>query len=94
MAGAFGRTGTHYFYADAEGLEILRTSLKLSCASKGENVVVIVLDDPGLFRDTVQPVSGVVCTSPVQTYLDLAASGERGQEAADHLRQERLQWQE
>lgn len=90
----FGRTGTHYFYADAEGLEILRTSLKLSCASKGENVVVIVLDDPGLFRDTVQPVSGVVCTSPVQTYLDLAASGERGQEAADHLRQERLQWQE
>jgi hypothetical protein len=36
----------------------------------------------------------VVCTSPVQTYLDLAAAGERGQEAADHLRQERLQWQE
>lgn len=90
----FGRTGTHYFYADAEGLEILRSSLKLSSASKGENVVVTVLEDPGLFRDTVQPASGVVCTSPVQTYLDLAAAGERGQEAADHLRQERLQWQE
>ena len=90
----FGRTGIHYFYADAEGLEILRSRLKLSSASKGENVVVTVLDDPGLFRDTVQPASGVVCTSPVQTYLDLAAAGERGQEAADHLRQERLQWQE
>lgn len=89
----FGRTGTHYFYADAEGLEILRSRLKLSSASKGENVVVTVLDDPGLFRDTVQPALGVVCTSPVQTYLDLSAAGERGQEAADHLRQERLQWQ-
>lgn len=90
----FGRTGTHYFYADAEGLEILRSRLKLSSASKGENVVVTVLDDLGLFRDTVQPALGVVCTSPVQTYLDLAAAGERGQEAADHLRQERLQWQQ
>ncbi len=89
----FGRTGTHYFYADAEGLEILRSRLKLSSASKGENVVVTVLDDPGLFRDTVQPASGVVCTSPVQTYLDLSAAGERGREAAEHLRQERLQWQ-
>ena len=89
----FGRTGTHYFYADAEGLDLIRSSLKLSSASKGENVVVTVLDDPGLFRDTVQPAAGVVCTSPVQTYLDLAAAGERGKEAADHLRQERLQWQ-
>lgn len=89
----FARTGIHYFYADAEGLEILRSCLKLSSAGKGENVVVTVLDDPGLFRDVVQPASGVVCTSPVQTYLDLAAAGGRGQEAADHLRQERLQWQ-
>ncbi|WP_404826365.1 hypothetical protein [Diaphorobacter aerolatus] len=67
--------------------------MKLSSTSKGENVVVTVLDEPGLFQDTVQPAPGVVCTSPVQTYLDLAAAGERGQEAADHLRQERLQWQ-
>ena len=88
----FGRTGTHYFYADAAGVEFLRSSLKLSAASKGENVVVEILDDSGLFRDTVQPAPGVVCTSPVQTYLDLAVAGERGQEAADYLRQERLQW--
>jgi hypothetical protein len=30
----------------------------------------------------------------VQTYLDLAASGERGREAAEFLRRERLQWSE
>lgn len=89
----YARTGTHYFYADQAGLEGLQSSLKLSSASKGDNVVVTVLDDPGLFMDTIEPVQGLVCTSPVQTYLDLAQAGERGREAADHLRQERLQWQ-
>jgi hypothetical protein len=29
----------------------------------------------------------------VQTYLDLSASGERGAEAAEHLRRTRLTWQ-
>lgn len=88
----YGRTGTQYFYADEMGLERLRSVLKLSGASKGENVVVTVLEDPGPFRDTVEPAPGVLCTSPVQTFLDLAVAGERGREAADHLRRERLQW--
>lgn len=89
----YGRTGTQYFYADDAGLEQLRSGLKLSSTSKGENVMVTVLKDLGVFRDTVEPAPGVICTSPVQTYLDLAAAGERGREAADHLRQERLTWQ-
>lgn len=89
----YGRTGTQYFYADDAGLEQLRSALKLSSISKGENVVVTLLKDLGMFRDTVELAPGVICTSPVQTYLDLAAAGERGREAADHLRQERLTWQ-
>ena len=48
--------------------------------------------DYQLILDTVEPAPGVACTSPVQTYLDLSKAGERGREAADHLRQERLQW--
>ncbi|WP_028216483.1 type IV toxin-antitoxin system AbiEi family antitoxin [Paraburkholderia oxyphila] len=88
----YGRTGTQYFYADESGLDRLCDALKLSPASKGENVVVTLLDDPGLFLDSVEPAPGVVCTSPVQTYLDLSNAGERGREAADHLRDERLQW--
>lgn len=89
----YGRTGMQYFYADDAGLEHLLTGLKLSSTSKGENVTVIVLKDLGVFRDTVEPAPGVICTSPVQTYLDLAAAGERGREAADHLRKEKLTWQ-
>lgn len=88
----FGRTGTHSFYVDKQGLELLQSTLKLSPASKGENVVVSVLEDDGLFRDAVEAAPGALCTSPVQTYLDLAHAGERGREAADHLRRELLKW--
>ncbi len=89
----YGRTGMQYFYADDAGLEHLLGGLKLSSTLKGENVTVTVLKDLGVFRDTVEPAPGVICTSPVQTYLDLAAAGERGREAAEHLRKERLTWQ-
>lgn len=89
----YARTGTHYFYADEKGLERLRSVLNLSSASKGQNVIVALPKDTGLFLDTVEPAPGAVCTSPVQTYLDLVVAGERGAEAAEHLRKEKLAWQ-
>lgn len=88
----YGRSGTHYFYADPPGLERLRFTLKLFSASIGENVVVTVVDEPGLFRDTVKPAPSIACTSPVQTYLDLFGAGERGREAAQQLRLAGLGW--
>ena len=88
----YGRTSTHYFYADEEGFDRLHSALKLSAVSKGENVVVTVLDEPGVFHDSIEPAPGVICTGYVQTYLDLSNAGERGREAADHLRREKLQW--
>lgn len=88
----YGRTGSQYFYADQQGVERLRSTLKLSPANKGENVIVNVLDEPGLLLDTEEPAPGIICTSPVQTYLDLFKAGERGQEAAEHLRREKLKW--
>jgi len=88
----YGRTGTHHFFADEEGLRKLQAALKLASASKGENVVITVPKDLELLSDTVEPAPGAICTSPVQTYLDLSIAGERGAEAADHLRQERLSW--
>jgi len=88
----YGRTSTAYFFADKEGLRKLQAALKLTPTSKGENVVVTVPKDLGLLTDTVEPAPGAVCTSPIQTYLDLSIAGERGAEAASHLRQERLSW--
>jgi len=88
----YARIGSQYFYADEVGLDTLRHYLKLSPTQMGENIVVTRLGDHGLFRDAVNAAPGVICTSPVQTYLDLAAAGERGREAADHLRREKLTW--
>ncbi|WP_245321339.1 hypothetical protein [Bradyrhizobium sp. NAS96.2] len=88
----YGRTATQYFYADSAGVELLKQQLKLAPSSKGENVVVMVPKDDGVFRDAIEPAPGVFCTSDVQTYLDLCTAGERGGEAAEHLRRTRLNW--
>lgn len=88
----YARISTHYFYADSEGLENLTKALQLTPTSKGENVVITIPKDKGLLLDTVETAPGVICTSPVQTYLDLSIAGERGKEAARHLRKETLIW--
>ena len=89
---AYARTGTHYFYADEEGFEKLQTSLKLGQVPKGHNVSITVVTDSGLLFDTEEPIEGAVCTSAIQTYLDLSIAGERGREAADYLRETKLNW--
>ncbi|WP_112178136.1 type IV toxin-antitoxin system AbiEi family antitoxin [Paraburkholderia unamae] len=88
----YGRTGTHYLYADPEGVEKMRVALRLAPASKGENVLITIPKDAGLLADTVEPAPGAICTDPIQTYLDLSIAGERGAEAAEHLRREKLSW--
>lgn len=88
----FARVGTQFFYADEHGLERLQTALVLSSPAKGENVIVTVPEDEGVYRDAVEPAPGAVCSGLVRTYLDLSAAGERGREAAEHLRRERMGW--
>jgi hypothetical protein len=89
----FARTGTQYLYAHSRALEHIQSQLQLSSTLKGENVVVSFPKDSGIFLDAYEPVPGIHCTSPVQTYLDLSVSGERGVEAAEYLRSARLAWQ-
>jgi hypothetical protein len=86
----YARIGTHFFYADDAGLDVLRQTIALSSAAKGENVIVTRLNDSGLFLDAITVPPGIACTSVIQTYLDLSAGGDRGREAADHLRREKL----
>lgn len=87
----YGRTGYRQFYTDATGQEILSKHLKLLPVYEADaNVVLERLTDDGVFLDRIQPAPSLWCTSPVQTYLDLTTLGERGREAADHLRREVL----
>lgn len=86
------RTGTEYFYANEKGMAQIADALRTSSVEKGENVEILILKDRNILKDTIEPSSGVICTSPVQTYLDLTISGERGMESAEHLRRETLTW--
>jgi len=88
----YSRIGTLHFYADPQGLEALKEALQLTPVTKGDNIVITLPKDKALLFDTVEPSPGVLCTDPVQTYLDLSIAGERGQEAAHYLRQEKFRW--
>ncbi len=88
----YGRVGKDYLYADRAGLSALREAAPLDEIGRGANLEIMVLADDGLFLDTIEPAPGVKTTSPVQTYLDLANAGERGEEAARHLRSAGLRW--
>lgn len=88
----YGRTGKSYFYADPAGLEKLVRILGLTSPKAGANIRITIPKDEGVLLDAEEPTPGVVCTSKIQTYLDLYASGERGQESAGHLREQKLEW--
>jgi hypothetical protein len=88
----YGRIATHNLLSQTAELERLHQALALQPAVSGANVVVTVPAQEGVFFDAVYPSPGIACTSPVQTYLDLSAAGERGKEAAEHLRSKLLRW--
>jgi hypothetical protein len=81
----YARVAGEYFYADRAGEARIKAMLKLEPATKGENITIDIASDAGVFQDAVEVASGFRCTSVIQTYLDLAAAGERGEESAQHL---------
>ena len=84
------RQATQFFYADAVGAAALERCLHLEPATRGENVVIWEPREDDVFSSRVEPAPGIWCSGPVQTWLDLAASGGRGEEAAEHLLREIL----
>lgn len=89
----YGRTSALFLWSEEAEVDKIRDRLELSSSLKGENVVVSVTQDRGIFFDAFAAEYRIRCTSPLQTYLDLSKSGERGEEAAEHLRRLRLSWQ-
>ena len=88
----FSRSGTHSFYADKFGAELLKERLKLTPAPRGANVVLRIPTDASLFDDANEPGPNVFCTNPIVTYLDLWAGNERQREAAEHLADKFFPW--
>ena len=86
----FARYPFQTFYADEVGESILRESLQLEPVGKGENVIIDLPSDAGILADRIEAAPGLWSTGLAQTYLDLCAAGERGVEAAEHLRRVRI----
>lgn len=89
----FARQATTYLLAQRESIKAVEERLSLQRVEKGGNVSITVPDDPGTFYGCFEPAPGFFTTSPLQTYLDLLTSGERGHEAAQHLRETTRLWQ-
>ena len=86
------RGGTHSFYADEPGAQMLKETLRLTHAAQGANVILRIPNDASLFEDAVQPVPGIFCANPVVTYLDLWNGNDRDREAADHMAAKCFPW--
>jgi hypothetical protein len=57
----------------------------------GENLVVLIPDDVGVFYRTEPGSHRLANTNAMQTYLDLTYAGGRGEEAAAALLRQRLE---
>ena len=88
----FVRDGTHVFYADEPGTQLLREVLEMTPAAVGPNVLLCQPFDTGVFDDAVEASPSIFCTSPVVTYLDLWNGNDRQREAATHLAEEFFPW--
>jgi hypothetical protein len=80
-----------YLSASLEGQ--FRDEVEAKPVDSGENLIVLIPDDDGVFYsgdgDTVGD-SRMSCTNAVQTYVDLYHCGGRGEEAAEALLEQRL----
>jgi hypothetical protein len=77
------RQNVLFVVADMIGLEELTEKLQLEESKKGFNVVVSLDPDGNLLHDRFEVSDGVWTTSPLETYLNLYQSHDRGREAAE-----------
>lgn len=77
-----------YVNADVEAEFASKAEAKV--VDSGENIVVLIPDDAGVFYRAEAGGSRLPCTNAVQTYIDLAKAGGRGEEAADAIFEQRL----
>ena len=88
----YGRDGTHSFYCDESGAELLKKALDMTPATNEPNVILCIPIDESLFEDAIEQASGIFCTSPIVTYLDLWNGNDRDREAAEHMAVELFPW--
>lgn len=88
----FSRGFAQSFYVDESGVELLEREMQLTRVEKGASAVLHIPTDESLFLDAIELGSGVFCTNPIVTYLDLWIGGDRDREAAEYVAKEFFPW--
>ena len=82
-----------WLYVRSSELSKMEPLLEAKPVDSGENLVVLIPEDEGVFHPSDAGGKGearLACTNAVQTYVDLWHSGGRGQEAAEALLEQKL----
>lgn len=79
-----------WFYLDPDIEQEFQSAVEAKPVDSGENLVVLMPDDGGVFYRVEAGSNRLACTNAVQTYVDLAQAGGRGEEAAEAILQQRL----
>lgn len=79
-----------WLYLDPNVEQEFQSALEAKPVDSGENLVVLIASDAGVFYRMETGGNRLACTNAVQTYVDLAHAGGRGDEAAEAILQQRL----
>lgn len=79
-----------WLYLNPNAQDEFQSSLEAKPVDSGENLVVLIPEDAGVFYRVEAGVNRAACTNAIQTYIDLAHAGGRGEEAAEAILQQRL----
>lgn len=79
-----------WLYLDLNVEQDFQTVVEAKPVDSGENLVVLTPNDAGVFYRVEAGGNRLACTNAVQTYVDLAHAGGRGEEAAEAILQQRL----
>jgi len=80
-----------WLYIDRNVESELQAVLEAKLVDSGENLIVLIAGDAGVFYKAEPGANRIACTNAVQTYVDLLHSGGRGVEAAEAILHQRLQ---
>lgn len=80
-----------WLYIDRNAEPELQAVLEAKLVDSGENLIVLIAGDAGVFYKAEPGANRIACTNAVQTYVDLLHSGGRGEEAAEAILHQRLE---
>ena len=79
-----------WLYVSLDFEQEFASAVDAKVVDSGENLVVLIPDDHGVFYRLDVSANRAPCTNAVQTYVDLLKAGGRGEEAAEAILSQRL----